>query len=509
MKRKIIVVFVMLLICGMLAGFDGTGFGASAVDRMLVKETSVASFSGTWQEIGNQIGLTYSEYIVDFGRIMGFVLMMAGPGNGWDAESYYHVIEDMVPQSIKDHLQGMATGVAEAMHLSYETAWQLVVTQNFATELLNMKNMDQIPDAPGITGCTGFAVSSPDGTFLCHNTDATPSGDNIVVLMHWKPTNGDYAYMTMDPPGWADVAYGLNEKGIGVTMNAGSPNRDAQIGLPINFMLRYIMEHAATLEEAVGYIEGHLNGGKSFGTGGALVHIVDFNTGEMARIQVRSRFYETTYGQNSAYGVRYIASANHYTGQFNPDPDFFYESSEMRYDRLIELIEQTSKFDREACWKVLSDTAGGEENNNTISRVGSSSSTMFGLVITEDGFQYTMGPPSLYIKKFGEPPQVSYTALAESPLVSFTVRPLSRKVVLEWQMREGVEVDGFKLYRAEGQREEYHPVAELQADVKMFEDRGLKNGKRYYYLLEALTTEEKRIVRGPVCATPRLHYGWR
>ncbi|MCX8043811.1 MAG: C45 family autoproteolytic acyltransferase/hydrolase [Desulfobacterota bacterium] len=479
---------------------------ASPEDSMLVQTTSVARFSGRWEEIGRQIGLTYPEYIVDFGRIMGFVLLMAGPGHGWNAETYYRTIEDKVPHSIKDHLRGLASGVADVLHLRYETAWHLVLTQNFATELLNMDNMATIPDALGFRGCTGFAVTSPAGTFLCHNTDATASGDNIVVLMLWQPTNGDYAYMTMDPPGWADVAYGLNEKGIGVTMNAGSPNIDAEIGLPINFMLRFIMEHAATLDEAVRYIEDYIDQGNNFGTGGALVHIVDFNTHEMAKIQVRSRFYETTYGVQSAFGIRYVASANHYTGQFNPDPDFQYESSFARYDRLLELIEQTAVFDRDACWNVLSDTAGGEEGPNTISRIMSSGGTMFGLVMTREGIQCTMGPPSLYRKKFGEPPLIRYADLAEHPVASYTAQPLSRQVILSWGLHENAAVSGYKVYRACGQKGSYALIKELDGDATQFIDTGLQNQQRYYYRLEAIGSKGTTMVYGPICATPKLRY---
>jgi|GEM_PF-747222 len=509
MQQRLFIIIVTVLWVVLMAHTD-RGYTATAVSSMVVKETSVASFSGTWKEIGRQIGLTYPEYIVDFGRIMSFVLLMAGPGHGWDGQVYYETIQNQVPQSIKDHLEGLATGVAEALHLRYETAWKLVVTQNFATELLNMKDMDEIPEAPSyeIRNCTGFAVTSAAGTFLCHNTDATASGDNIVVLMHWQPSNGDYAYLTMDPPGWADVAYGLNEKGIGVTMNAGSPNTSAQIGLPINFMLRYIMEHAATLDEAVGYLEDHYQDG-GFGTGGALVHIVEFSTGRMARIQVRSTALDTTYGQDSVHGIRYIASANHYTGDFNPDPDYYYESSFLRYQRLVELLEQTPIFDRAACWAVLADTNGGQENNNTISRVSSSGGTMFGLVISSDGFQYTMGPPSLYFKEYGEPPVVRFDELAQNPITTFTATPKSHGVALAWAVRDGSDLAGLKLYRAAGQKEPYRMIGEFAPDSTSYEDRSVCNGKRSYYRLEAIRKEGTAVVRGPVCATPRMRYGRR
>jgi hypothetical protein len=131
---------------------------------------------------------------------------------------------------------------------------------------------------------------------------------------------------------------------------------------------------------------------------------------------------------------------------------------------------------------------------------------MSGLVITADGFHYTMGPPSMYIAKFGEPPQVSYGSVAENPVASFTAAPKARKVMLAWQTRAGADITGFKLYRAAGQKAAYALVGELQAGATSFEDTGLKNKTRYYYRLEALHGDGTVTVHGPVCATPKLRY---
>ena len=183
---------------------------------------------------------------------------------------------------------------------------------------------------------------------------------NGSAIMYFEPDNGDYSYISIDPPGWVFVGYGLNEKGIAVTTNAGSPSPDALMGLDPNLMLRNVMEHAATLEEAVDLFQDFLSSGKNFGTGGAIIHIVDFNQSTMAKIQVRSEVIEVTYGQQSPYGVDYIGSANHFVGDFNVDPDYYYESSWKRYERLMQLLNQIQTFDMQACWTVLSDTQPGK-----------------------------------------------------------------------------------------------------------------------------------------------------
>jgi len=510
-----LIIAVFFLVC--VIAFSNTVF--AGLDNLVVETAPVARFKGSWYEIGRQVGKTYPEYVIEFGRIMNMVLFFAGPGSGWTPQAYYDEIEDIIPQSVKDHMQGMAIGLTEAIPLSYDMAWNIVLTQNFATELLNMEsNMSSIPDATAfeIRGCTGFAVSSDAGTFLGHNTDAMDgNGDNISVIMYWEPDNGDNAYMTMDPPGWADVAYALNGNGIAITMNAGSPNVDAQIGLPINFMIRNVMEHAATLEDAVSYFQDFLASGENFGTSGALVHIVDFNDSSMAKIQVRSGEIDVTYGQDSQYGITYIGSTNHYVGQFNPNPDYYSESSFERYDRLLELIDQTETFDLDACWSILSDTKSGEPSVTTISMFGSGSATQFSTVFTAEGFYYTMGPPHAYIAEYGQPSFVSYKELSTTNLSSFTATPKSRKVILNWKTAAADDIAGFNLYRSEAQNGNFDQINDSLIQVKgassdettyTFTDTPLQNRKRYYYKLEVTDINKGSIMHGTICATPRLIY---
>ncbi|MCP4715722.1 MAG: hypothetical protein GY868_11445 [Deltaproteobacteria bacterium] len=401
-------------------------------------------------------------------------------------------------------------GLSEATPLSYDAAWDLVLTQNMAVELLNMSNMTTTPEpwTREIRGCTGFAVSSPAGNFLAHNTDSqSGSGDNIVVLMYWEPNNGDYAYMTMDPPGWADVGFGLNEMGIAITTNAGNPNTAASTGMYTGFMERYVMEHAATLDEAVGYFAKHLQDGKSFGTSGALIHIMDFNDGSMAKLQVRSSVLEVTYGEESPSGVTYIGSANHFTGDFNPDETYYYESSDERYKRLMELLPQVETFDLEACWSVLSDTNGGDEaNNNTISRVGDRSGTTFGHIFTEGGISYAMGPPHAYLEQYGQPQHVAYADISNMNLKTFTAMPTCWKITLNWELESEENITGCNLLRTNSQTGTYTQINTSPIKERTYTDTGLKNRKSYYYKLETISTDGTSRTDGIVTATPRLKY---
>ena len=508
-KRAVFFCLWLTAACVFAAGFSAAHAAAPGV----FKTAPEATFSGNWHEIGRQVGITYPDQIIEFGKTMKIALIFAGPGNGWTAQAYYEAVKEDIPQSIKDHMQGLADGLVEARPIRPDTAWELVLIQNFAVELINMKkNMDPVPEpAAELLGCTGFAVTSAAGTFLCHNTDSQSSSNNLLALMYWAPSNGDNGYMTFDPPGWVDVAYGLNDKGIAVNMNAGNPNTDASIGLPVNFMLRTVMEHAATLEEAVGYFEDYIASGKAFGTTGALVHIVDFNTKTMAKLQVRSNAVDVAYGETSAHGATYVASANHFMGDFNHDPAYYYESSFERYKRVLDLIGSTQTFDLNACIAILKDTAGGDATNNTISRIGDGSGTTMAMVFTADGLYYMVGPPHLYLEKYDAPQYVAVADIARSDLSEFSARPGFRQVELAWKVSGGARISGFNLSHATEQDGDYTkinskpiPAAEAGMSVYTLTDKGLRNGRTYYYKIELLYDGGASKTFGFVQAKPRF-----
>jgi len=485
----------------------------ASVDALTIQTPAICRYTGSWFQIGRQIGAAHPDYILEFSKSMETALFFVGLSSGWNAahvETYYGLIEDIVPENIKDHMAGLAVGITETLPVSYETAWQAVLTQNLAVEMLNMaRNMETVPDPDAfvIRGCTGLAVTSENGTFLCHNTDATDGGgDNIVLIMYWEPDNGDYAYMTMDPPGWADTNYAMNEKKIGVSLNAGSHHVGADIGLPINFMLRKIMEQAASLDEAVAILEDYLDAGNNFGIAGALVHLVDFNNHTLAKVQVMSDEIDITYGETATAGATYIASANHYVGAIVRDPDYSYESSEIRYQRLLELVAETETFDLSACWDIMQDTNDGEAGANTISRADGSTATIFGNIFTGDGMSYTLGPPHAYFDKYGEAGYIGFDEISALEPKTFTATPRAFGVILEWAVHDASRIKGYNLYRATRQNGPYAPInSELLTDTT-YRDQWLWNRQRYYYKLQVVFNDDSTVMRNIVNATPKLIY---
>lgn len=492
------------------ADTDNDSMGDVCVDGV-EKFAPVAVFSGSWHEMGRQAGKKFAHLILGFSGYLsfGWAVNAFKPSPEWSAQDYYDVIEDLLPQSYKDHMAGMTDGLRDAFpDLSHEEAWSAVVMLSMGTELLNMKNMSVIPDAVDAQACTGFAVASAAGTFLAHNTDAT-RGPNGSAIIYWQPASG-YGYMTIDPPGWTDVGFGLNEKGIAVTTNAGNPNSNATFGLPPNVMLRRVMEEAATLDEAVALFQDWVDNGKRFGTGGAILHIVDFNHNTMAKIQLRSDTIEVSYGAELSPGVTSIGSANHYVDGFSPDPGYYYESSFKRYARLMDLLDNSTSFDLSGCWSILRDTNGGAANNNTISRYNDApggSATSFGTIFTADGMYYALQPPNLYFDKYraaqfaGKPAAPGFTIVE-----SFAMVPRFFFARLAWTT--GAETGGtvFNLYRSTSRDGGYRRVNLLPIRAKgtnsryRFFDIPAFFARRFYYRLECVDASGMSLMHGPVRA---------
>jgi hypothetical protein len=382
---------------------DGDGYGDVCADN-IPRSHQYASFKGSYKEIGRQVARTYPDFIIDA------VVSVFGGGLGITpdvAQSQYDAIEDVIPDSIKDYMEGMALGLTEVRPLSYETAWDMVVVNSFAINTLNIPSDDS--NAKDLFGCTAFAVSSEAGTFLAHNTDNQKGYEHNGAVIYVQPTNGDNSYLHQTTPAFVDVMLALNDKGIAVTFNVGNPNVNATMGLPPVFMVRYVMEKASTLKEAVDYFTDFIDDGNKYGYGGAIFLLVDFNDSSMAKIQVRSEKVKVTYGEELKSGVTYLATTNHFDEDFrSDDPDYYYESSFKRYERLMELLPALTTYDVDSCWTILTDHGDGDPDNNTICRDGNMTGTTVSHVFTADKMYYTLGRPNKYLELYDNPIAIDF-----------------------------------------------------------------------------------------------------
>lgn len=380
---------------------DGDGFGDVCIDR-IPKYNPLKTFQGTYKEIGEQIAREYAHSIMYIAEV--FSILGVTPQS---AQSQYDAIEDIIPDSIREHMEGMAFGLSDVTPFNYDRAWDMVLVTSFAINSLNIPTTTNT--AAETLGCTAFAVSSDAGTFLAHNTDNSKGAENNGAIMYIVPENGDNSYIHLFAPAFVDVGLGLNDKGIGITYNVGRPNNNPLMGLPPLFMVRYVMEKASTLDHVVDYFTDFLEDpGHSYGYGGAIFLVVDFNDSSMAKIQVKSDDVKVTYEEELKPGVTYIASTNHFDEDFSPlSSDDLTTSSNIsslaRWDRLMEILPQYERYDIDTCFAILSDHGDGEPTNNTISRNGVNTATTVTNIFTADKVYYTLGIPHNYLALYGNP----------------------------------------------------------------------------------------------------------
>lgn len=380
---------------------DGDGVGDACINGIPMYNT-LNTFKGTYEEIGRQIAHTYPDSIF-FVAVDVFMALGVTPQL---AQDYFDAVEHLTPQSIKDHMQGMALGLTEARFYSYQTAWDIVLVNTFAISILNMPAFSDA--AKELFGCTAFAISSDEGTFLAHNTDNQKGTEHYGGLMLFDPSNCDNSYIHLFSPAFVDVGLGLNDKGIAITYNVGNPNVNATTGLPPLFLIRLAMEKASTLDQVINYFTDFIEEGNNFCHGGAILLVVDFKDHSMAKIQVRSEKVKVTYGEEIKPGVTYLATTNHFEEDFRDDPEYYYESSFKRFERLMELLPELDSYDLDSCWTVLCDHGDGDPDNNTISRNGAFTGTTVSNIFAAGKLYYTLGSPHEYLDTYGEPVVIDF-----------------------------------------------------------------------------------------------------
>jgi len=411
------------------------------------RQDRVIELRGSWYNIGRQISQYFPEDAYS-GSLL-FSEAMGIPAD--EAREYYNQVESMIPEDIKDELTGMAEGLADYYNFTPDYAWGLILVWNFGFDILTKHQLEPADQAGA---CTAFCFNSEAGMFLGHNTDNYPSSkypdvEDYGVVYNFVPANGDQSFLHFFSPGFAGVVLAINESGIGVTYNVGRPNKDYTFGLPVNFMIRKAVAKSRTLDEAVGYFQDFQEQGGRFAHQGANVVIADFASKSMARLQITSGDMKITYGQVLKPGVTYVACTNHFEDDFSPLSETDKQSasnisSMSRYQRLLELLQQQTTYDLNACWAILTDHGDGLPDNNTICRKTPFTATTITNIFTADKAYYTLGVPCDYLPYYGDYQTIDIKNIIK-PAIAGTVRgmfflPIAKaKVTLE-----GVSVDGIK-----------------------------------------------------------------
>ena len=339
--------------------------------------------SGTWEGMGYQVG-----FRTDFARgIRRTASLVRRSFSKEEAQLYFDRVEPLIPQSILEQMRGLARGLSDNLDISYHEAWGDVLVWNFFVPHTYIKN------------CTAFAINSPGGTFIAHNTDLEYlySLDGAVIIFKPDPGLG-YPFVSFFSPGFVGVGLGENLAGLAVVYNAAYPS-ERDFGLPPLMMVRKVMEKCGSLEEAIQAFQSFLKGGGRFAHNGANLTFIDFKTGGMALIELAPDRVEVGYGKRMG-NKKFVVSTNHYRlmperNQHEDDSTNFYA----RLERARMLLTIEDNFTLESILKILSDHDGKEQGtNHTICRhknlnYGTSSSHIF-----DDQFvlHYILGNPCRY-----------------------------------------------------------------------------------------------------------------
>jgi predicted choloylglycine hydrolase len=347
----------------------------------------VVVVSGTWEEMGYQIG-SRKECAKNIRRTASFVRRDFTTA---EATLYFDKVKSFIPESVLTQMKGLARGLSDVLNISYEEAWKDVLVWNFYVASTYMKS------------CTAFAVSSPGGNFIAHNTDLEYLYSLGGVVTIFKPDPGlGYPFVSFFSPGFVGVGLSENLTGLAVVYNAAFPS-GRQYGLPPLLMVRKVMEKCSSLDEAIQTFQSFLDGGGRFAHNGTNLTLMDFKTGELALLELAPDRIEVDRGIIEGQ-KRYVLTTNHYhlMPERNQREDFN-TSSYARFERAKMLLTITEDFSLAQILKILSDHDGQEQGtNHTICRhkdlnVGTNSFHVF-----DDQFTlyYILGNPCRY---WGDP----------------------------------------------------------------------------------------------------------
>ena len=107
-----------------------------------------------------------------------------------------------------------------------------------------------------LVGCTSFAAwgeATRDGHLLVGRNFDFAAGrcfDENKVVVRVKPDEG-LGFISVSWPGLVGVVTGINDARIVVSVNAAQSSDTRRIGTPVSIVVRDVMQHAATLQEAV------------------------------------------------------------------------------------------------------------------------------------------------------------------------------------------------------------------------------------------------------------------
>lgn len=279
---------------------------------------------------------------------------------------YRHLVDFIAPAQ-REELAGMAQGYLD-LHADFLPTYHRMVFYHA------LHDITQTLEHSPLLGCTAFAASgaaTPNGHLVIGRNfdfEGPPIFDREKAVLFFRP-RGKLPFASVAWTGMIGVITGLNTEGIYVSVNAARTDDAGGKGVPVELLLREVLEEAHSLPEAIEIVRRRP----------ALVPdfylVGDGKTGEAAVIERSPTRFAVRYASENKglLPLTNHALTNAFAGDRENERLRTYLTSGARFTRLQELLEQhRGQLDPRRALDILRDKkgAGGEDlglgNRNAI-----------------------------------------------------------------------------------------------------------------------------------------------
>jgi hypothetical protein len=209
-----------------------------------------------------------------------------------------------------------------------------------------------------LVGCSSFAAwgnQTQDGKLLIGRNFDFYAGDDFAknkIIAFIAPDKG-HSFMSVTWGGMIGVVSGMNDQGLTVTINAGKSQFPLIAKTPVSLVTREILQYAATIEEAIAiakkrevFVSESIFVGSAKDKKAAIIEVSPQKFGvyevQNSNQLICANHFQSAAYQNDKKNQRHILESH----------------SQYRYERMEELLQESSKVDQKAVVDILRDREG-------------------------------------------------------------------------------------------------------------------------------------------------------
>lgn len=372
---------------------DGAGFGDLGVTlgtgpTIGRREVKAFEFNGDHYEMGYQQGLQLREAISFFSaRLSGFEVVQASRPPVVPARAYVYYLAN---RAVKEFLPDVATHYPEQRKRLEGLVKGSQLGESLFCLMMSVEVLlTQVNYRMGACTAAGIAAErcAQGEPVVIKNFDYPSEFQPFYITRHSQPLEGHQS-MEVSMAAMVGSHDGINERGLAVSYNYGFGTDLPKAMAPVSIVVQEILERCADVEEAVAYAT------ESKRACGALLLLADAG-GNMASVELSPNFCGVREPEDGL-----LINANHYlcsemTPYGIPSNAYYtprssrslrgmrvHESSELRYQRLQQLLDVEERLALKDLVAVFSDHGeAGRGDDNSICRHGDYFSTTCSVIM--------------------------------------------------------------------------------------------------------------------------------